>query len=69
MKVRVYYKNDMIKDVELNVNAIEFLIFQESLTEFCSNKENDGAERDVAVQMLLDMETESIEIIDIGSLS
>lgn len=49
MKINVYTKEDMIKNIELNVSVTEFFVIQKALCIYAGNPEMPVEDRIVAV--------------------
>lgn len=69
MTVRIYTKNDKVKNIEADIPVIEYLILKDALTIYYKDEETDEPTRAVIIQMLTDMDPEDVEVIDIGDLS
>ena len=63
MKVNVYTKNDIVKNVELNMSVAEFFVLQNALLDMAGNMDANVEDRVVAVMMTEDLkDKEQIEI-------
>ena len=63
MKVNVYTKDDVIKNIELNVNVTEFFTIQKALCIYAGNPDMPLEDRIVAVTITDDLnDKEQIEL-------
>lgn len=51
MKINVYTKEDMIKNIELNVSVAEFFVIQKALCIYAGNPDMPVEDRIIAVTM------------------
>ena len=69
MKVRIYTKQDKVKNIEADIPILEYLILRDALTDYCNSTAYNETEKELAIQMLLDMDPETAELITIESLA
>lgn len=69
MKVRIYTKQDMVKLIEADIPILEYLILRDALTDYCKNDAYNEVEKEIAVQMLLDMDPYESEVIEIDDMA
>lgn len=63
MKVNVYTKEDMVKNIELNVNVAEFFAIQRALCAYAGNSDMPVEDRVLAVMITDEMkDKEQIEL-------
>lgn len=63
MKVNVYTKDDMVKNIELNVNVAEFFAIQKALCVYAGNSDMPVEDRVLAVMITDEMkDKEQIEL-------
>lgn len=63
MKVNVYTKDEMVKNIELNVNVAEFFAIQKALCVYAGNAEMPVEDRVLAVMISDEMkDKEQIEL-------
>lgn len=55
MKVNVYTKDDMVKNIELNVNVAEYFAIQRALCAYAGDSDMPVEDRVLAVMMTEDM--------------
>lgn len=55
MKVNVYTKDDMVKNIELNVNVAEYFAIQRALCAYAGDSDKPVEDRVLAVMMTEDM--------------
>lgn len=51
MKINVYTKEDMVKNIELNINVAEFFVIQKALCIYAGNPDMPVEDRIIAVTM------------------
>ena len=68
MKVRIYTKQDKVKLIEADIPILEYLIIRDALTDYCKSAAYSETEKELAVQMLLDMDPQESEVIEIEEL-
>jgi len=68
MRMRIYVKDDHIKDIELDLDIVESLVIKYALELFVSDEDFEAIHRTVAADMLKTM-AEDRELIDIDDLS
>lgn len=65
MKVNVYTKDDMVKNIELNVSVSEYFAIQKALCVYAGNSDMPVDDRIMAVMMTEDMnDKQQIELED-----
>ena len=69
MKVRIYTKEDRVKLIEADIPILEYLILRDALTDYCKNDAYNEVEKEIAVQMLLDMDPYESEVIEIDDMA
>jgi hypothetical protein len=69
MKVRIYTKQDKVKLIEADIPILEYLILRDALTDYCKNETYSEPEKELAVQMLLDMDPYESEVIEIEDMT
>lgn len=69
MKVRIYTKEDKVKSIEADIPIVEMLLIRDALAAFYKDETNDQIERDIALQMILDLDPENATLIEIEELS
>ena len=55
MKVNIYTKDDMVKNIELNVNVAEYFAIQRALCAYAGDSDMPVEDRVLAVMMTEDM--------------
>ena len=69
MKVRIYTKEDRVKLIEADIPILEYLIMRDALTDYCKRAAYSETEKELAVQMLLDMDPQESEVIEIEDMA
>ena len=69
MIVRIYTKENKVKSIEADIPIIEMLLIRDALAAFYKDDTNDQIERDIALQMILDLDPENATLIEIEELS
>lgn len=69
MKVRIYTKQDKVKLIEADIPIFEYLIMRDALTDYCKSETYSEPEKELAVQMLLDMDPYESEVIEIEDMA
>lgn len=69
MTVRIYTKEDKVKSIEADIPIIEMLLIRDALAAFYKDETNNQIERDIALQMILDLNPENATLIEIEELS
>lgn len=69
MTVRIYTKEDKVKSIEADIPIVEMLLIRDALAAFYKDDTNDQIERNIALQMILDLDPENATLIEIEELS
>ena len=69
MKVRIYTKQDRVKLIEADIPILEYLILRDALIDYCKSEVYSDSEKELAVQMLLDMDPQESEVIEIEDMA
>lgn len=69
MTVRIYTKEDKVKSIEADIPIVEMLLIRDALAAFYKDETNNQIERDIALQMILDLDPENATLIEIEELS
>lgn len=65
MKINVYTKDDVVKNIELNLEVAEYFVLQKALLNFAANMDESMPDRILAVMMTENMNNkEQIELED-----